>query len=108
MNRRPKLGLKYNVTNFNISPKKRLQDPLKLLVNGSEVNKSVQSWIDNDCITLYSAIYENNEGVSLTRDAIFLLKAKLQSEYPDIAIALQRRKNEWNNHRRLSKPQTIN
>ena len=93
--RKARLGLGKNVREFNISTKKRLQDPLLLLVNGGKVNKSVASWISSYPKRLYEAVYDNNE-VELTRDSIQLLKSQLHIHFPHLLEAINKRRQ---NHR---------
>jgi hypothetical protein len=98
---RNRLGVRSGLTReFNISSKKRLKDPLQLLINGVLTSKSIRTWILEKPIAVYDCVYVNKT-LKLTHDAISLLKEELEKKHPKYFEAIKIKRARHNFKRRV-------
>lgn len=96
-----RVGLRSGVTrHFNFSQKRRLFDPVVCLVRNESISKSVESWIKEDPLLLFSFVYQEGK-IELAKGAHSLLMDALQKDYPAYYQQIQsRKKNSHRNNKR--------
>lgn len=76
--------------NFNISPKLSLRNPLVININGENISKSVQEWINTEPCLIWDGLYSGQ--FELGRDSHTLLVNVIKWNYPEKYEVLQRKK----------------